>query len=169
MAASLAIDAVTSADTAPSIASNSAASAPNRGSVSRGASMNPVQNRTGLASASSHDSHAVACGARAAAQLDNSTLLPAPADPTTTVSRWSDPASSRSCSGGLATTIAGSGGGRNFARANRALDMPLRRADAVSTTSLPPPGVLSSPRRWATRPDLGCTTAGHHFKLNITL
>ena len=106
--------------------------------------MNPVQNRTGFASASSHDSHAVTCGARAAAQLDNSTLLPAPADPTTTVSRWSDPASSRSCSGGLVTMIAGSGGGRNFARANRALCMPLRTADAVSTTSLPPRSVLAA-------------------------
>ena len=68
-------------------ASRSAASAPNPGAASRGASINPVQNRTGLVSASSHDSHAVISGARAAVQLDSSTLLPAPADPTTTVSR----------------------------------------------------------------------------------
>jgi hypothetical protein len=43
--------------------------------------MNPDQNRTGLASASSHDSQAVTSGSRAATQLDNSTLFPAPADP----------------------------------------------------------------------------------------
>jgi hypothetical protein len=46
--------------------------------------MNADQNRTGFASASSHDSQAVTSGSRAATQLDSSTLLPAPADPTTT-------------------------------------------------------------------------------------
>ena len=51
LAASLAIEAVTSADMTPSIASRSAASAPNPGSTTRGASMNPVQKRTGSASA----------------------------------------------------------------------------------------------------------------------
>ena len=37
--------------------------------------MNPVQKRTGSASASSHDSHDVAPRSRAAAQLDNSWWL----------------------------------------------------------------------------------------------
>jgi hypothetical protein len=92
-AASFAIDAVTSADMAPSIASRSPASAPNPGSMARPASMNPVQKRTGLASASSQDSQDVTAPVRAAAQLDSSTLLPAPADPTTTVSRWAAPRS----------------------------------------------------------------------------
>src|SRR6516162_11774231 len=86
-AASFAIDAVTSADTVPSMASRSAASMPNSGAITRGASINPVQKRTGLTSALSQDSQEVTPGGRAAAQLDSSTLLPAPADPTTTVRR----------------------------------------------------------------------------------
>ena len=94
-AASFAIDAVTSADMTPSIASRSAASAPNHGATIRGASMKPVQKRTGSASASSHDSQDVTPGGLAAAQLDSSTLLPAPADPTTTVRRLPAPAVSR--------------------------------------------------------------------------
>ena len=119
-AASLAIEAVTSADTVLSIASRSAASAPNHGATTRGASMNPVQNRTGLASALSQDSQDVRPGVLPAAQLDRSTLLPAPADPTTTVSRCPAPVVSRSCSTGLMTSVAGSVVGRNFASANRA-------------------------------------------------
>ena len=95
LAASLAIDAVTSADMAPFIASNSAASAPKSGSTTRGASMKPTQKRTGSASAVSQDSHDVMPDGLAAAQLDSSTLLPAPADPTTTVRRLSAPAVSR--------------------------------------------------------------------------
>ena len=87
LAASLAIDAMTSADIVLSIASRSAASAPKPGSIARGASMKPAQNRTGSASALSHDSQDVMPGGRAAAQSASSTLLPAPADPTTTVSR----------------------------------------------------------------------------------
>src|SRR5580693_1709759 len=119
-AASFAIDAVMSADIAPSNASRSAASAPNPGTTPRGASMKPVQNRTGFTSASSHDSHDVAPSCRAAAQLDRSTLLPAPADPTTTVSRFPAPASSRPYSADLARRVAGSVVGRNFASGNSA-------------------------------------------------
>jgi hypothetical protein len=117
-ATSLAIDAVTSADIALSIASRSAASAPKPGSMARGASMNAVQNRTASASALSHDNQDVMPGSRAAAQSASSTLLPAPADPTTAVSRCPRPAVSRSCSADLATSVAGSGGGRNFVAAN---------------------------------------------------
>src|SRR5215471_20446752 len=86
-AASLAIDAVTSADMTPSIASNSAASAPNSGATARWASMNPLQNLTGSASARSQDSQEVSPGGRAVAQSASSTLLPAPAGPTTMVRR----------------------------------------------------------------------------------
>ena len=82
--------------------------------------MNPVQKRTGLASALSQDSHEVTPGGLAAAQLDSSTDLPAPADPTTMVSCLPVPATSRSCSTGLVTSVAGNMVGRNFARANRA-------------------------------------------------
>src|SRR5499427_4986307 len=118
-AASLAIDAVTSADMAPSIASKSAASAPNPGATARAASMKAVQKRTGSASALSQDSQEVTPGGRAAAQLDSSTLLPAPADPTTTVRRWLAPAVSWSCNTGLVTSVAGNVVGRNLVRANR--------------------------------------------------
>src|SRR5262249_48604272 len=78
-AASLATDAVTSADIVLSIASRSAASAPKPDSMARGASMNAVQNRTASASALSHDNQDVMPGGRAAAQSASSTLLPAPA------------------------------------------------------------------------------------------
>jgi len=118
--ASLAIDAVTSADTAPSSVSRSAASAPNPGATIPRASTKPLQKRAGSASALPHDSQAVAPGGRAAAQLDRSTLLPAPADPTTTVSRLLAPAVSRSCSSDRVTSVAGRAGGRNFVSANRA-------------------------------------------------
>jgi hypothetical protein len=83
--------------------------------------MNPAQKRTGSASASSHESQDVTPPSRVAAQLDNSTLLPAPADPTTTVRRWLAPASSRPSSVGLVSSVVGSVVGRNFASANRAL------------------------------------------------
>ena len=136
-AASLAIEAVTSADMVLSIASRSAASAPNHGAIIRGASMNPAQNRTGLASARSQDSHEVMLGGRAAAQLESSTLLPAPADPTTTVSRCPAPAFSRSCSTGLATSVSGRVVGRNFASANRAPREAPCSAVAPSATPLP--------------------------------
>jgi len=117
----MAIDAVTSADMSPSIASRSAASAPNPGATAWGASMKPVQKRTGLTSALSHDSQEVVPGGLAAAQLASSTLLPAPADPTTTVRCLPAPAASRSCSAGLMTSVAGNAVGRNFASANRRL------------------------------------------------
>jgi hypothetical protein len=120
-AASSAIDAMASADIAPSITSSSPASAPNHGTAIRRASMKPAQKRVGSASASSQDSHDVTAGPRAAAQLDRSALLPAPADPTTTVSRSSAPAVSRSSSAGRAISVAGRVIGRNFAAANRAL------------------------------------------------
>ena len=83
--------------------------------------MNPVQNRTGSASASSHESQDVAPRSRVAAQLDKSTLLPAPADPTTTVRRWLAPASSRPSNVGLVSSVVGSVVGRNFVSANRAV------------------------------------------------
>ena len=138
-AASLAIDAATSADITPSSASRSAASAPNPGATIRGASINPVQKRTGSASASSHDSQDVTPGGLAAAQLDSSTLLPAPADPTTTVRRLAAPAVSRSCSTDLVTSVEGSVVGRNFVSANRVARQPPRSAVALSaTTPLPP-------------------------------
>ena len=121
LAASFAIEAVTSADITPSIASSSAASAPNPGAVARGASINPAQKRTGSASASSQDSQDVTPACRLAAQLDKSTLLPAPADPTTTVSRLPAPSSSRPSSADLVSSVAGSVVGRNFASANRKL------------------------------------------------
>src|SRR2546422_590496 len=118
-AMSLATDAVMSADILRSIASSSAASAPNPGSMARGASIKPAQNRAGSASALSQDNQDVAPGGRAAAQSESSTLLPAPADPTTTVSRRSAPVVSWSCSTGLVMSVGGSAGGRNFASANR--------------------------------------------------
>src|SRR5258708_1395237 len=105
LAASFAIDAVMSADTALVIASRSAASVPNSGITVRGAWMKPVQNRTGSRSAGSQDSHDVAPGGRALAQLDNTTLLPAPADPTTTCTRLPPPAVSRSRSAGPLTPV----------------------------------------------------------------
>jgi len=71
-------------------------------------------------SASSHDSQEVVPGGRAAAQLDRSTLLPAPAGPTTTVRRWPAPADSRSSSTDLVTSVVGRVVGRNFIRAKRA-------------------------------------------------
>src|SRR4029077_6153965 len=101
-----------------SIASRSAASAAKPGSIARGASMNAVQNRTASASALSHDNQDVMPGGRAAAQSASSTLLPAPADPPTVVSPWPAPAVSRPCSADLETSVAGSGGGRNFVAAN---------------------------------------------------
>src|SRR6516162_5935084 len=85
-AISLATDAMTSADIRRSIASRSAASAPNSGSMARGASMKAAQNRTGSASDRSQHNQEVMPGGRAAAQSASSTLLPAPAEPTTTVS-----------------------------------------------------------------------------------
>ena len=142
LAASLAIEAVTSADIAPCIASSSAASAPNPGATAWGASMNPAQNLTGSASASSHDSHDVTAGCRAAAQLDNSTLLPAPADPTTTVSRWLAPAASRPWSAGRVTSVVGRIVGRNFACANRALcgaSGPVAQRCATTSPQFRPP------------------------------
>src|SRR6266481_937051 len=119
-AASLAIDAVTSADMTLSIASRSAASAPNHGAARWVASMKPIQKRTGSASASPHDSQDVTPGGLTAAQLDSSTLLPAPADPTTTVRRLPAPAVNRSCSTDLVTSVAGSVVGRNLDNAKRA-------------------------------------------------
>ena len=118
--ASLAIEAMTSADMCAFTASRSAASAPNPGVTTLIASMKPVQNRTGSASARSQDSQDVTSDALACAQLDSSTLLPAPADPTTTVRRLPAPAVSWSCRAGLATKVSGSVVRRNFASANRA-------------------------------------------------
>src|SRR5215472_395726 len=142
LAASLAMDAVTSASRAFR-ASNPAASAPNPGTPTWIASMNPAQNRTGSASALSQDSHDVTPGDLASAQFDSSTLLPAPADPATTVSRWPAPAVSRSINAGLVTKVAGSVVGRKFATANRRLhDAP---GSAIALPSMARP--LTAPRR----------------------
>src|SRR5260370_32483482 len=137
--ASLAIDAVTSADMPLSIASNSAASAPKSGPTTRGASRNPVQKRTASASAASQDSHAVTPGRLVAAQLDSSTLLPAPADPTRTVRRLPAPSASRVYSTDRETSVRGSVVGRNCVSANRALaEVPLRVV-ICCVTALPQP------------------------------
>ena len=113
--------------------------------------MKPAQKRTGLASASSHDSQEVTPGDRAAAQLESSTLLPAPADPTTTVSRLPAPAISRSCSTDRVTSVAGTVGGRNFVTANRAPGEPPRPAAALSATKRTPavPAPLGDGRRYS--------------------
>jgi hypothetical protein len=113
-----------------------------------GASMNPAQNRTGSASALSHDSHNVTAACRAAAQLDRSTLLPAPADPTTTVRRWLAPAVSRSCSADLASSVAGSVVGRNFVGANRGLrgaSCPAAERSATRSSIVPPTANAEAP------------------------
>ena len=79
--------------------------------------MKPDQKRTGSVSALSQDSQEVTPGHRVAAQFDSSTLLPDPAEPTTTVRRLPAPEVSRSCSRDLVTSVLGSVVGRNFARA----------------------------------------------------
>ena len=79
--------------------------------------MKPDQNRTGSASALSQDSQEVTPGGLVAAQLDSSTLLPDPAEPTTTVRRLPAPAVSRSCSTDLVTSVLGSVVGRNLVSA----------------------------------------------------
>jgi hypothetical protein len=97
--------------------------------------MNPAQKRTGSASASSHESQDVTPRSRVAAQLDKSTLLPAPADPTTTVRRWPAPASSRPSNIGLVSSVVGSVVGRNFVSANRAACGPPRPVVRGATAS----------------------------------
>jgi hypothetical protein len=81
-------------------------------------------------------------GGLAAAQLDNSTLLPAPADPITTVKRRPNPAVSLSWSADLMTSVAGNAVGRNFARANRRL---CEAACPVAAPCITPP---SGSSRW---------------------
>ena len=115
--ASFASDAVTSADMALSRASTSAASAPNPGASAWSASMKPDQKRTGSVSALSQDSQEVTPGRLVAAQFDSSTLLPDPAEPTTTVRRLPAPEVSWSCSRDLVTSVLGSVVGRNFVSA----------------------------------------------------
>src|SRR5215469_17176756 len=144
------MDAVTSADMAPK-ASNPEASAPNPGTPTWIASMNPAQNRTGSASALSQDSHDVTPDDLVSAQFDSNTLLPAPAEPVTTVSRWPAPAISRSINTDLVTRVAGSVVGRNFARANRRLHDAPRSAIALPSMARPP----YSPRRWPTSQSSG--------------
>jgi hypothetical protein len=116
--------------------------------------MNPVQKRTGSTSASSHESQDVTPPSRVAVQLDKSTLLPAPADPTTTVRRWLAPASSRPSSVGLVSSVVGSVVGRNFDSANRALcgtrSVTARRAPASPT--VPIPGTQGQPIGWRPPP-----------------
>jgi hypothetical protein len=97
--------------------------------------MKPVQKRTGSASASSQDSQDVTPACRLAAQFDSSTLLPAPADPTTTVSRLPAPSSSRPNSAALVRSVVGNVVGRNLVSANRKLRaMPRRVVSCWSTT-----------------------------------
>jgi hypothetical protein len=71
------------------------------------------------------------------AQLDSSTLLPAPAGPTTTVSRLPAPTVSRSCSCGLLTSVSGNVVGRNFASTNRAACNVRFPVTLSATTALP--------------------------------
>jgi hypothetical protein len=112
--------------------------------------MNPVQKRTGSASASSHESQDVAPRSRIAAQLDNSTLLPTPADPTTTVRRWLAPASSRPTNPGLASSVAGSVVGRNLVTANRAVCGAPRSASARGAPPSPAvPPMADAETTWA--------------------
>jgi hypothetical protein len=87
--------------------------------------MNPAQNRTGSASAPSHDSHAVNPVGRPATQSAKTTLFPAPADPTTTVSRLPAPADNRPASTPRDTSVDGNPAGRNFITANRAVSVVL--------------------------------------------
>ena len=96
--------------------------------------MNPAQNRTGSASAPSHDSHAVSPAGRPAAQSASTTLLPAPADPTTTVSRCPAPPDNRPASTPRDTSVDGNTAGRNFITANRAVSVVL----PPGTTDTPP-------------------------------
>ena len=62
---------------------------------------------------------------------------PAPADPTTTVSRWPAPAVSRSCSTDRVTSVAGSVVGRNFVSGIRGLGKATRPAVATLATARP--------------------------------
>ena len=108
--------------------------------------MNAAQKRTGSASASSHESQDVTPPSRVAAQFDNSTLLPAPADPTTTVRCWLAPASSRPSSVGLVSSVVGSVVGRNFASANRALrGMPRSAVERSPMASPAVPSIADAP------------------------
>jgi len=89
-----------------------------------------------------------------AAQLDNSTLFPAPADPTTTVRRLPAPAVSRPNNAGLASSVLGSVVGRNFASANRALcgaPRPAAERSATTPPALPPMADAESRGRGTTR------------------
>src|SRR5437667_10278688 len=100
--------------------------------------MNPAQNRTGSASAPSQPSHAVDPAGRPAAQSASSTLFPAPADPTTTVSRSPPPPASRPPNPPPDTNVAGNPAARNSATANRAPG-PARPTAAVCITAVPSP------------------------------
>src|SRR5437763_3575618 len=82
--------------------------------------MNPAQNRTGSASAPSQPSHAVDPAGRPAAQSASSTLFPAPADPTTTVSRSPAPPVSRPANTPRDPNVHGNPAARKLATANRA-------------------------------------------------
>src|SRR5262249_24870817 len=108
----------------------------NSGSATRPASMNPFQNRTGSASARSPDSQNVSPGGRAAAQSASSTLLPAPADPTTTVRRCSAPVASRRCSAGLLTSVGGKVRRRTFGTPKRAPGGAPRPVGELCATAL---------------------------------
>src|ERR1039458_386207 len=114
--------------------------------------MKPVQKRTGSASASSQESHDVTPASRVAAQLDNSTLLPAPAEPTTTVRLLPAPAASRSCSADLVRSVVGSVVGRNFICANRALCPPPPAVVELcaNTSSAVPPTASADANRSVT-------------------
>src|SRR5690242_2501667 len=116
--ASLAMAATTSGMTTRLAASRSAAVTPKAGTTTRIDWTNPAQNRRESASDSSHESQEVRLGSLRCAQLDNRTLLPAPAEPTTTVNRSEDPADTRSHSDERGTNVDGRVVGRNLASAN---------------------------------------------------
>src|SRR5690349_22750237 len=95
--------------------------------------MNPAQNRTGSASAPSQASHAVDPAGRPAAHAASSTLFPAPADPTTTVSRFPAPADNRPPSTPRGTSVDGKPAGPKITTANRAV------------SAIPPPANPDTP------------------------
>ena len=136
LAALLAIQAP-SADITPSIASSSAALAPNPGAIARGASMNPVQNRTGSALASSHESQDVA--PPSAQPPSSTTARSCRTSRSTTVRRLL--AAQPPSSAGLVSNVVGRVVGRNFVSANRALygaPRPVVSRCATPSLAVPP-------------------------------
>src|ERR1700734_4364653 len=113
--------ATTSTDTSPSRLISWRASSPIPGwpKPYRAASTMAATNRAGSASAASQLSHADARSGRAASQSVVSMVLPAPAGPTTMVSRTSSPRSSWLSSRDRRSSPGTSAGAQNFENGNR--------------------------------------------------